>query len=348
MRQLIKEYFSFTKKERIAIIGLVVLVLAAYLLPYFIKPPGRAPSAEEVEEFRKLESQFAQAKQNDKGYQNERNKSGDNDDGFAGVTDKDISDDAVHPPERLFYFDPNTVSPEGWKQLGLRSKTIGTILKYLSKGGRFYKAVDLKKIYGLRPQEYARLERYIRINQPGPEARNFSTRRPEIRNGDLHSDEPNFHAAGNVTASNRHLSARAGPLTKHPIDINLADTSAWISLPGIGSKLAARIVAFRQKLGGFYAIDQVREIYGLPDSTFQKILPMLSKTNHPIKKINLNHADIETLKQHPYIKWNIASAIVRYREQHGEFRSLEALLQIAIITPEVYRKVLPYVTITAD
>ena len=43
------------------------------------------------------------------------------------------------------------------------------------------------------------------------------------------------------------------------VDINTADTTAFISLPGIGSKLAARIVNFRDKLGGFYSIDQVGE-----------------------------------------------------------------------------------------
>ena len=55
------------------------------------------------------------------------------------------------------------------------------------------------------------------------------------------------------------------------IDVNTADTSAFISLPGIGSKLAARIVTFREKLGGFYSVEQIGETYGLPDSTFQKI-----------------------------------------------------------------------------
>jgi competence protein ComEA len=347
MRQLIKEYFSFTKKERIAIIGLVVLVLAAYLLPYFIKPPGRTPSAKEVEEFRKLEVQLALAKRNDNG-------SNDNDDGYSGVGDNNETKEHYHPPERLFYFDPNTISADGWKQLGLRSKTIGTILNYLSKGGRFYEAVDLKKIYGLRPQEYARLERYIRIGKPPPGTgkfsgvRNFSNQHREPSMWRQTSEDANFHAPGNATASNRHLPSRASPSAKDPIDINLADTLAWISLPGIGSKLAARIVAFRQKLGGFYAIEQVRETYGLPDSTFQNILPVLTKSSYPVKKINLNNADFETLKQHPYIRWNIATAIVRYREQHGAFTSVEALLQIAVVTPEVYRKVLPYVTITGD
>lgn len=60
------------------------------------------------------------------------------------------------------------------------------------------------------------------------------------------------------------------------IDINTADTTAFIALPGIGSKLANRIVSFRSKLGGFNSVEQIREVYGLKDSVFQLIYPMLT------------------------------------------------------------------------
>lgn len=391
MRQLIKEYFSFTKKERIAIIGLVVLVLLAYLLPYFIKPPGRGPSEHELAEFRKLEQQLSGDKNkggknnssdgyaiahgppgagssalddgaahNGTGYGGAGAESAgydglrDNSKSYDGLVGNNADRDGGHLPERLFYFDPNTVSAEGWKQLGLRSKTIGTILKYLSKGGHFYEAIDLKKIYGLKPQEYARLERYIRISKPAHEVKNFSNGSPASSkypgahrpvNAPLHGT---INSAGNASFSNPRSPGRGSPPAKYSIDINTADTTGWISLPGIGSKLAVRIVTFRQKLGGFYSAEQLREIYGLPDSTFQKILPVLNRGNYSIKKISINTADIETLKQHPYIKWNIASAIVRYREQHGPFVSLEALLQIAVITPDIYKKVSPYLVIASD
>ncbi|HEY4876127.1 MAG TPA: helix-hairpin-helix domain-containing protein [Puia sp.] len=59
--------------------------------------------------------------------------------------------------------------------------------------------------------------------------------------------------------------------TYSTIDINAADTSAFSTLPGIGSKLSNRIITFRERLGGFYSTNQVAEIYGLSDSTFLKI-----------------------------------------------------------------------------
>jgi competence protein ComEA len=286
-----REYFSFTKKERVAVIALVTVILAAYFLPDFIKPEYKKPSANEVAEFKALEQQLVKAV-----------------DSFHTKSPP--------PPERLFYFDPNTLSAEGWKQLGLRAKTIGTIEKFISKGGRFHEPGDLKKIYGLHAEEYERLVRYIRI----PVKKVIST--PQQR-----------------------ITYEKNPRAKIIVDINEADTAAFVALPGIGSKLAARIVAFREKLGGFYSIEQIAETYGLPDSTYQMIKPLLTLTNPRPRKINFNTATLEMLRQHPYIRWNLANAIVRYREQHGPFKSLEELLQLAPVTPEIYRRIFPYGTL---
>jgi competence ComEA-like helix-hairpin-helix protein len=126
------------------------------------------------------------------------------------------------------------------------------------------------------------------------------------------------------------------------IEMNNADTSALIALPGIGSKLAARIVNFRDKLGGFYSVDQVGETYGLPDSTFQKIKTRLYCDENAIRKININTASKDELKGHPYIKWHLANVIVEYRNQHGVYKSLEDLKKIVLIDEITYKKVIPY------
>ncbi len=69
-----------------------------------------------------------------------------------------------------------------------------------------------------------------------------------------------------------------------PIDINTADTTALIALPGIGSKLAGRIVSFRDKLGGFNSVNQISEVYGLRDSVFQILLPYLKCDSVYVRK----------------------------------------------------------------
>jgi DNA uptake protein ComE-like DNA-binding protein len=129
-----------------------------------------------------------------------------------------------------------------------------------------------------------------------------------------------------------------------PFDINTADTSAFIALPGIGSKLASRIVLFREKLGGFYDIRQIGEVYGLQDSVYKKISPMLKCSPHNIKKIDINSAEKETLKVHPYIRWQMANALVAYRDQHGSFHSVEDISKLENIDMEAVKKMMPYIS----
>jgi competence ComEA-like helix-hairpin-helix protein len=124
----------------------------------------------------------------------------------------------------------------------------------------------------------------------------------------------------------------------------MADTSAFIALPGIGSKLANRIINFRDRLGGFYTIDQVAETFALPDSTFQKVKPGLVLTTATVKKININTATADEMKLHPYIRYNLAAAIVQYRTQHGNFQSVADIKKIMMVTEEIYNKLAPYLS----
>ncbi len=94
-----------------------------------------------------------------------------------------------------------------------------------------------------------------------------------------------------------------------------------------------------------YSVSQVAETYGVPDSTFQKIRPQLQCNNAAVKKININEANVDELKSHPYIKYALANVIINYRKQHGNFKSIEDIRQIDIITEEVFKKIAPYLVV---
>ena len=64
-----------------------------------------------------------------------------------------------------------------------------------------------------------------------------------------------------------------------------------------------------------------------------------------MRTISINAADVNTLQQHPYIRWPLANAIVQYRQQHGAYGSVDQLLQINIVTPEILEKIRPYLTV---
>ena len=318
-----KDYLTFTRKERIGILVIIGIILFTLFLPDLVsKSTNKDPiqtdtawmAAVKKLEIKVLDSSGDYYQKNDVenayAYQYDKRKSNYN--------------EQTTVKGELFYFDPNTISASDWKRLGLRGKTIQTIGNYLSKGGHFYKHEDLQKIYGLHDDEYERLKPFIRIESKSSKP-----------NEDLVSSKSKEETQPAKTYAARYSI----------IDINIADTTAFISLPGIGSKLAARIVTFREKLGGFYSVEQIGETYGLPDSTFQRIRHYLKLDNLSVKKININTATADELKAHPYIKFSLANPIVAYRNEHGLFSKIEDIKKVMVVTPEIYKKIAPYLSL---
>jgi competence ComEA-like helix-hairpin-helix protein len=301
-----KDYFSFTKKERIGVIVLLVIIVVVFLLPTFFSNPA-PPDAAVVKDFNEQVAKLETKKETRSDYSNHYEKR----------DYHDFNSEKTSAKGELFYFDPNTASQADWQRLGLTEKTIHTILNYVSKGGKFRKPEDLLKIYSLKDTDAQRLIPYVRIAGA------------DVRKNDTREDRT-------ATKYERKISI---------IDVNAADTNMFKSLPGIGSKLAQRIINFREKLGGFYSVSQIAETYGLPDSTFQKISGYLTIGKAGIKQININVATVNDLKQNPYIGWKIANAIVQYRSQHNEFQTIEDIRKIALISDDDYKKISPYLSI---
>ena len=316
-KKYLPDYLSFTRKERIGIMAIIVLVLCFIILPFLFpffntsKPVDHTAFEKEIAQLQVKEpdSTEAYSKRNDAG------------EGYGQYPFSEKKYDNRPVKGELFYFDPNTIPASEWVRLGIREKTANTIRNYLSKGGRFYKQEDISKIWGLHEDEVKRLLPYVRIETKPVSA--FNTY-PDPEKKSTY-EKPKYSIAN--------------------VDVNRADTTAFIALPGIGSKLAARIIAFREKLGGFYKIEQVAETYGLPDSTFQKIKDKLVITGSNVKKLNINTATADELKTHPYLRYHIANAIVQYRLQHGNFSAVSDFKKIMAVTEEIYNKAVPYLTI---
>jgi competence ComEA-like helix-hairpin-helix protein len=313
----IPEYLSFTRKERTGIIAVFVLILLLVLLP-FLMPLFITEKTYDHTVFEKEIAALNIKQQDSPGNYTNRNFDENNYQNYYQPSENFFYN--KQPKGELFYFDPNALAVDGWKKLGIREKTANTIQNYLSKGGHFNKPEDIARIWGLHEDEVNRLMPYVRI-ESSP-ANNFST----AKNQEVYKP---YEKPGNHIAD---------------VNINEADTAAFIALPGIGSKLANRIVTFREKLGGFYSIDQVAETFALPDSTFQKIKNKLVITNREVKKLNINLATLDELKSHPYLRYNIANAMVQYRTQHGNFSSVSDIKKIMLITDEIFIKAAPYLT----
>lgn len=132
------------------------------------------------------------------------------------------------------------------------------------------------------------------------------------------------------------------------IPINLSDSADWEGLPGIGPVLASRIIRYRNRLGGFYAAEQLREVYGLADSVIDRISPYLQMDSTVLQKININKVSLEELRSHPYLKGEFAKAIIVYREAHGPFHRSDQLHEIWNLSLDLIAKIRPYLNFTEE
>jgi competence protein ComEA len=313
-----KNFLTFTKKEKRGTLVLLatiigIFVSAKYVYPLIIKEDTTNNKAI----FAAADSLKEKQKDSTQNFYN-RNEYADNG-GYHAYTKKEYNNTFTGT---MFYFDPNTLSADGWKKLGVRDKTIASMQKYIAKGGRFREPDDLRKVWGLRDDEKDRLVPYVRI-------------------------------AGGQEKTYTNYSSSYQPYEKKvyekkaiaTVDINTGDSAAYDGLPGIGAGFSRRIIKFRDKLGGFYKVEQVGETFGLPDSVFQKIKPYLKINGDNIHKININTATEEELKVHPYIRWQLAKVMTEYKKQHGNYKSLEDLKKIMVINEETYNKITPYLSL---
>lgn len=312
-----KDWLVFSKKERTIVVALTILLAGCFAFTAFYQPKVESIAVENLNE--KI-AQLSSGNTDSAGFRSSLDGSSAN------------SFTANNSSAELFYFDPNILDEAGFAKLGLREKTAHTIINYRSKGGHFYKPDDLRKIYGLKEEEANRLVPYVRIA----------------------SSQNNHDFYDSYTSNTKDAYHKKKPQI---IDINTATADQWQSLPAIGEVLSSRIVKYRDKIGGFASVSDVKKVYGISDSTYNVILPYLSFSGKKIneqttiqvksssQKININKVTAAELKANPDIPSDIAEAIIIYRKQHGNYTSVQDIKKIVFINEAMYQKIAPYLSI---
>lgn len=221
-------------------------------------------------------------------------------------------------PQR-FPFDPNTADSITLSRLGLRQWQVRNILKYRQKGGKFRKPTDFERLYGLSPSEYKSLEPYIRIADEG------------LGNENMRKEEG---VRMTVDSMNYIVKMKEG----ETLELNSADTTELKKVPGIGSAYAKAIVNYRNRLGGYANVEQLKEISGLPE----KALGFFTIGKAEVKRIDVNKMTIDQLKRHPYLNFYQARSIVEHRRLHGPLRSVAEMRLMNDFTEKDIERLLPY------
>lgn len=302
-----KEWFYFTKGQRIGIITLIsiiicVMIVNAILPSLFPKHP------QETDLFNQQAKTFFDSLQMESKTNHYSNI------GYAKSDDKAL----LHRKERLpspilFQFNPNTLDSTGFVKLGLKPHVASNIIKYRLKGGKFHKPNDFAKIWGVTDDKFKELLPYIQIPVEGL---------------------PQLH---NKTYAN---------IKKKDIilDLNSADTTQLQQIWGIGNGYAKRIVAYRKRLGGYVSVTQLHEIWGMTSETYAQISPHFTVNALFINKIRINQASVERLMYHPYLNFTKAKAIYDFRRNKSHINNIEDLKTIAELDAATLTKISPYLS----
>lgn len=214
-------------------------------------------------------------------------------------------------------FNPNDIDVATLRKMGFGEKVSERWTKYVKKGGRFREENDLLKLY------------HIDTSLVKSWSKNW------------------IFTQSDTLKTPSDIKKQPTRIENISLEINSASEPEWQYLPGIGPGYARRIVTFRTKLGGFNAVDQVSETFGLPDSVFQQIKPML-RIEQPPGKIKINLIKPEELAKHPYFPSRKAHLICNYRDQHGPYQSLASIYKIQVLDSAWIEKIKPYLDFSLE
>ncbi len=206
-------------------------------------------------------------------------------------------------------FDPNSASFDTLLKIGLDSKQARTLINYRSKGGKFRKPSDLRKVYGIDSLKSEKLIAHVLL-------------------------APATHSGPDLP--------RTAIQERPRLNINTCDSLSLVALPGIGPVLSVRIIKYRNRLGGYARVEQLREVYGLPPETFEIISDRVFTDSTGIRKIKINSGGFRELIRIPYIEKYEVTTILKFRELKGRIEGINDLVENKLVTGEKAEKMRAY------
>ncbi len=218
-------------------------------------------------------------------------------------------------------FNPNTADSIELLELGFKPWQAHNMLKYRARGGKWRKQEDILKIYGVDSAFYAEIQPYIALTDTFAEK------------GDTAVD-----------VARKYYAEKKDTV----IELNTTDTAELKLICYIGDYVANKIIWYRNKLGGYYSVEQIAEIKDLPEGTFDKIKDNLTVNSSLIMKIDINKASVKEMSFHPYIRTEQAQRLYKYRREKMKLKSIDEIREAGIFTENELQRLLPYITLSTN
>ena len=229
-------------------------------------------------------------------------------------------------------FDPNTVDSLTLIGFGVKPWKVKNFLHYRAAGKVFRSAEDLGDTYGWTAEDVERVREYVRVGKEYENGKRLFGGTEKLQPKREEREEWKRKEEKTEHASNKFHT-----LTK--VDVNTADTALLRHVPGIGGKISEAIVTYRKKLGGFYSVEQLREL----KIVSPELLEWFEVSSSPdIQRLNINKASFQALNSHPYISYEQTKALLQYIRLYGKVKDEQALVETGIFTKEEVERLKPY------
>ncbi len=314
----LKEELEFNRKELLGISVLMSIGMIALIFQYM--PTGTEKiyditiddiliADEEIVETKKSYNQYKQfpkKKQNSESKREWRPK----------------EEKSANETFERFAFDPNTVSKDSLIRLGFKKRVAETWVKFRSKGKKYKSKEDLLSIYGIDSSLVSRLNNFLIFPRKEKKSKVYAKSNQEYE---------------------KEFEAKIYQIPAKKIDLNSCTEEDLKALGGIGSIFASRILKYRDLLGGYVRKDQLKEVYGLTDSTFQ-VIQNFVEISSPPELLQINTASKKQLSDHYFIDYKAAKLIYAYRAEHGPFIDKQDFQSLKGIPEHKKNEILPYLS----
>lgn len=238
---------------------------------------------------------------------------------------------------------------------GIGETLSNRIVSYREKLNGYQNINDLGAVYNLPKETLNYIRPYLYINEKtlSDLRKSRPARREAGNNGLIASAGPegeefrtgafNGLSRGETSdpSGNTDSPAEAKKITS--LNLNKADSAELITLPGIGSVLAGRIVKFRNLIGHFRSLDQLKSVYGMSDENYGRMLPYLYVSPSDTSPLqDLNTVNARRLTLYPGISKAFANNLIKYRRKQGRFDSWDEVRKIEGMEPEILETLKAY------
>ena len=247
-------------------------------------------------------------------------------------------------------FDPNKFSYEELREAGLPKEVAVGVVRWRSYGKVYRVKADLALVSGMTDSLYAELKPYIVID-PSVAAKPKEYERKERGEYSAEKSQPEQSQLPETDSLSKPKTAKEEPSFAHSeplVELNGADTTALISVNGIGSKSAAEIVKYRDLLGGYHSVEQISELKCVTEQNYEKILQQIYCDSCEIRKIDINFAAPKVIARHPYVSAAALRKIIKQRQLKGGWSRIEEMVEDNILSEDEAKRLAPYLWFRLD